>query len=391
MMKAQMKGRLIPLNVQRALGRSGIILGLVIVLTVSAKGVAQESDDAAASFRAAAEQGDAQAQYSLGLMYTAGRGVAQDHAEAAQWYRAAAEQGLAEAQYNLGVAYAQGQGVVQDYVESASWYRLAGEQGWASAQYNLGYMYDNGLGLPQDDTQAAKWYGKAVDQGFMAAQTNLALMYANGQGVPQDLAIALLLLRQAADQGDDLARTYLDDLHAQRTTFPPDGTEANDEIVPSQELAQRYLAVSYDLPSIEAASVNPNVTVVQLSDQGNTIINQSDAQEHLDAIGAQLTIYGKEIEKRGFHQVGGTYATHTTRKCKKVLPFKGTTSVDQDGFKLQLMMGRAQHRGVVVESKVAVEHGMNPEITFLGEVGDGTIKLKHRASKCVVTLEKEGS
>ncbi len=292
---------------------------MVIVLTVSAKGVAQEFDDAAASLRAAAEQGVAEAQYSLGLMYTAGRGVAQDHAE------------------------------------------------------------------------AAKWYGKAVDQGFMKAQTNLAVMYANGQGVPQDLAIALLLLRQAADQGDDLARTYLDDLHAQRTTFPPDGTEADDEIVPSQELAQRYLAVSYDLPSIEAASVNPNVTVAQSSDQGITIINQSNAQEHLDAIGAQLTIYGKEIEKRGFHQVGGTYATHTTRKCKKVLPFKGTTSVDQDGFNLQLMMGRVQHRGVVVESKVAVEHGMNPEITFLGEAGDGTIKLKHRASKCVVTLEKEGS
>ncbi len=390
-MKAQMKRWLIPLNVQRAIGHSGIILCLVIVLTVSAKGVAQESDDAAASFRAAAEQGVAEAQFNLGSAYFRGEGVPQDYAEAAQWYRAAAEQGHAKAQYSIGVMYGEGLGVVQDYVESASWYRLAGEQGLARAQHNLGYMYGNGLGLPQDDTQAAKWYGKAVDQGFMEAQTNLAVMYANGQGVPQDLTIALLLLRQAADQGDDLARTHLDDLHAQRTTFPPDGTEADDEIVPSQELAQRYLAVSYDLPSIEAASVNPNVTVIQLSDQGNTIINQSNAQEHLDAIGAQLTIYSKEIEKRGFHQVGGTYATHTTRKCKKVLPFKGTTSVDQDGFKLQLMMGRVQHRGVVVESKVAVEHGMNPEITFLGEVGDGTIKLKHRASKCVVTLEKEGS
>ena len=55
------------------------------------------------------------------------------------------------------------------------------------------------------------------------------------------------------------------------------------------------------------------------------------------------------------------------------------------------MMGRVSHRGIVVESKVAVEHGMNPEITFLGKVGEGTIKLKHQTSKCVVTLEKEGS
>ena len=37
-------------------------------------------------------------------MYGAGRGVPQDDAEAVRWYRLAAEQGEASAQYNLGVA-----------------------------------------------------------------------------------------------------------------------------------------------------------------------------------------------------------------------------------------------------------------------------------------------
>ncbi len=142
MMKAQMKGRLIPLNVQRAMGRSGIILCLVIVLTVSAKGVAQESDDAAASFRAAAEQGDAQAQYNLGEMYANGQGVPQDHAEAVQWYRAAGEQGLAEAQYKMGVAYETGQGIAQNDAEAIAWYRIAAEQGFAEAQFKLDAMDD---------------------------------------------------------------------------------------------------------------------------------------------------------------------------------------------------------------------------------------------------------
>ncbi len=138
MMKAQMKRRLIPLNVQRALGRSGIILCLVVVLTVPAKGVAQESDDAAASFRAAAEQGVAEAQFNLGMAYHRGAGVPQDYAEAAQWFRAAAEQGHVKAQYDLGMMYANGEGIAQDHAEAVQWYRAAAEQGYAFAQTNLG-------------------------------------------------------------------------------------------------------------------------------------------------------------------------------------------------------------------------------------------------------------
>ena len=53
--------------------------------------------------RARAEQGDADAQANLGLMYYNGEGVPQDYAEAVRWFRLAAEQGDADAQYNLGV------------------------------------------------------------------------------------------------------------------------------------------------------------------------------------------------------------------------------------------------------------------------------------------------
>ena len=63
-----------------------------------------------------------------------------------KWYRLAADQGDAGAQYNLGVMYDNGQGVPQNYAEAVKWYRLAADQGDASAQYNLGVMYDNGRG-----------------------------------------------------------------------------------------------------------------------------------------------------------------------------------------------------------------------------------------------------
>ena len=55
-----------------------------------------------------AEQGNAQAQYNLGLMYRNGRGVPENDKTAVKWFTLAAEQGNASAQYNLGVMYARG-------------------------------------------------------------------------------------------------------------------------------------------------------------------------------------------------------------------------------------------------------------------------------------------
>ena len=48
-----------------------------------------------------------------------------------------AEQGDAPAQYNLGVLYEKRQGVPQDYKEAVKWWKLAAEQGHEEAQYNL--------------------------------------------------------------------------------------------------------------------------------------------------------------------------------------------------------------------------------------------------------------
>ena len=57
----------------------------------------------------------------------------QDYAEAMHWYRKAAEQGNAIAQFNLGVMYSNGEGVKRDQTEAAKWYRLAAAQGNVSA------------------------------------------------------------------------------------------------------------------------------------------------------------------------------------------------------------------------------------------------------------------
>jgi hypothetical protein len=82
----------------------------------------------------AAEQGDTNAQYSLGLIYANGGGVPKDDAEAVLWYRMAAEQGDDRAQYNLGVMYANGDGVPADRGFAYLWWNLSAIRGHEIAQ-----------------------------------------------------------------------------------------------------------------------------------------------------------------------------------------------------------------------------------------------------------------
>ena len=60
-----------------------------------------------------------------------------DYATALREWTPLAEQGDADAQYNLGLMYDQGWGVSQDYRTAVKWYTLAAEQGDAYAQTNL--------------------------------------------------------------------------------------------------------------------------------------------------------------------------------------------------------------------------------------------------------------
>ena len=91
----------------------------------------------AAQLRTAAEQGNAEAQESLGFFYCIGAGVPPDYVQAATWFRKVAEQGNAEAQYRLGLSYYKGEGVPKDYAQAAFWWRKAAEQGEDTARYNL--------------------------------------------------------------------------------------------------------------------------------------------------------------------------------------------------------------------------------------------------------------
>ena len=97
--------------------------------------------------------------------------------------RAAAERGDAHAQFLVGVAYMNGWGVERDDAQALVWYRKAAEQKHQGAQHKLGEMYENGQGVAKDYAEAAAWFRKLVEQGNRSAQADLDRLRAKSQGI----------------------------------------------------------------------------------------------------------------------------------------------------------------------------------------------------------------
>ena len=101
----------------------------------------------------------------LAQKYCDGVGVDQSYQQARELYELAANQGEANAQYNLGVFYRDGQGVDQNYERAVEYYEAAASQRHADAQFNLGLRYYNGQGVEQSNEEARKLWLKAAEQG----------------------------------------------------------------------------------------------------------------------------------------------------------------------------------------------------------------------------------
>jgi len=130
-----------------------------------------------------ADAGDPDAQNGLGTMFYLGEAVSRDAVgnimesdpvSAAGWFFRAAEQGHADAQFNLGLLYLNGEGVPQNTAMAVRWFIQSAEQGNIDAQNNLGVIYLTGEGdVPQDKDLAIEWFKKAAKQGNEEAKQNL--------------------------------------------------------------------------------------------------------------------------------------------------------------------------------------------------------------------------
>lgn len=138
------------------------------------------------AFRDSAEQGHADAQYRIGLMYAKGEFVARDESLAIGWLRRAAEQGHIDAQVAAGLMLIRKTGPeINPNDQDIAWMRRAARIGGIEAQAGLGQKFYTGQGVPRDYTEAFLWLRRAAEQGYAPSQTLVGIMFVNGYGVPQ--------------------------------------------------------------------------------------------------------------------------------------------------------------------------------------------------------------
>ena len=152
-------------------------------------------------FRHAYYQGHEPAGLQIGAMCRREDGRPATDEDIANWYRPIAEEGHPVAQFALAVIYEHGRGAEQSSAEAARWLRLAGKQGHRVAQAELGTMLEYGLGIEQDQRKATKWLLLAAAQGSWSARSILAKKYLYGHGVEQDAEEAERLLLLCCENG----------------------------------------------------------------------------------------------------------------------------------------------------------------------------------------------
>lgn len=168
-------------------------------------GVDQDPEMAIAFFKIAAELGHMLAQMAVGSYYYA----LNDCYEAIKWIGMAAELGNAEALFNMGIFYLEGMGCDQDMEKCASYLHRAARRRHPEAQFAYADLLANGWGVEQDEKRAVKWYLDAAENGHVEAMYRLGEIYEEGRGTNVDLAAAAKWYNAACEKGHRMAAQKL--------------------------------------------------------------------------------------------------------------------------------------------------------------------------------------
>lgn len=169
-----------------------------------------------AAVKADAENGNAEAQYVLGVALCLGEGVKEDNNKGLSWLKKSAAQKCPMAMRLLGAKHEVGDILPKDSVKATNLYKAAlplmkklASRGNALAQRDLAKMYESGQGVKQDYKTAVYWYTKSAQHGYDYAQGYLGWMYFNGKGVKADTVKAIYWLNKSAKQGNRFFQNFL--------------------------------------------------------------------------------------------------------------------------------------------------------------------------------------
>lgn len=86
----------------------------------------------------------------------------QNVGQSEEWFYTAAEKGNADAAFLLGMIHMKRENGTQSSEKAAEWFKKAAEMGHVNAQMMLSFCYYNGLGVEESIEIGDKWAEKAI-------------------------------------------------------------------------------------------------------------------------------------------------------------------------------------------------------------------------------------
>lgn len=227
------------------------------------KGVAKDLKKARQLLENAAELGNAQAFFELGVLMIQGSfGLKQDVPHGIDYLKIAAAKGYQPAKFTLSTLFIDGQPILKDKAEVIKNLAIQAIQDIPSAQYKLAKMLAE-FEIPIYDRVAFYWLEKAAKADDIDTHYMLAKFYMNGIGTPTNFEKAIGIFNYLAEK--QFAKAYVDLAKIYHRGY---GVPANDFIAKSwikkaitadapgaKDYARKILEAGFDFEFNEGDSI----------------------------------------------------------------------------------------------------------------------------------------
>lgn len=225
-------------------------------------------------YKAAADKGNFQAKFALGLVY-AQSSEAEKNKKAFALFKECADDSNPAVDYAIACMYDLGIGVQRDYWLSFEWFKKAYDAGYKKALFNLIYAYMTGLGVKKNYTKAINLCRDAVNQGVVEANYFAGVCFKYGFDVDQNNDKAMELFGYAAEVEYAPALYQLGLLNDSYY-----GYSSNDK------KAKEYYSKAYSLGSMDAGAELARLMLDQ---------DKKKAIEMLQNVASKHSVVGNEV------------------------------------------------------------------------------------------------
>lgn len=255
-------------------------LTLGYVYLYGENGVKQNFETAFKYYEMAAAQKDPVALNNLGSLYFNGIGTKVDYRKAAELFAQAAELGSDDAAVNLAFIYLSGDHFSQYAPAAVKLFEQSAQAGNNTAKFMWGYANYRGFETPQNYYKAMEFIRQAADAKFDEAQYMMGLLYLKGQGISQNYGNAVRYLRASAAQGNLDALMLLAQILAEGKIYP-------------KNLAQAY--IMYNIAAVYAVSgAAEKRSAVEKQLKMEELLQAQTEAEQYQAKPSELTAYVRQ-------------------------------------------------------------------------------------------------